>query len=50
MRMGPSFKKPMIFLTDETLKIAPVLKETPPVSAELVGKWVAHWKKTGFVY
>ncbi|KAF9052348.1 L-aminoadipate-semialdehyde dehydrogenase [Hymenopellis radicata] len=49
MRFGPNFKKPMVFQTDETLKIAPSLGQTPAVSAELVGKWVVHWRKTGFI-
>ncbi|SJK99612.1 related to LYS2  len=49
MRYGPSHRKPMVFLTEETTKIAPILKKAPAVNRELVAKWVAHWRETGFI-
>ncbi|KAK0193418.1 L-aminoadipate-semialdehyde dehydrogenase [Armillaria mellea] len=49
MRYGPSHRKPMIFLTEETTRIAPVLSMAPAVNGELVAKWVAHWRETGFI-
>lgn len=48
-RYGPAFKKPMVFSTEETLKWAPALGRAPPITKELVGKWVANWKKNGFI-
>ncbi|KAK0470220.1 L-aminoadipate-semialdehyde dehydrogenase [Desarmillaria tabescens] len=50
MRYGPSHRKPMVFLTEETTKIAPSLKQAPTVDGELVAKWVAHWRTTGFIH
>ncbi|KAK0493925.1 L-aminoadipate-semialdehyde dehydrogenase [Armillaria luteobubalina] len=49
MRYGRSHRKPMVFLTEETTKIAPILKKAPAVNIELVAKWVAHWRETGFI-
>ncbi|KAH8824644.1 L-aminoadipate-semialdehyde dehydrogenase [Flagelloscypha sp. PMI_526] len=42
-------KPGMVFATDVTGKIAPSIPASPPLSKELVGKWVARWKETGFV-
>jgi len=49
MRYANASRPPMVFLTDETGKAAPSICASPPVSAELVGKWVAHWRETGFL-
>jgi hypothetical protein len=42
-------KPGMVFATDVTGRIAPSIPASPPLSKELVGKWVARWKETGFV-
>ncbi|KAG7444789.1 L-aminoadipate-semialdehyde dehydrogenase [Guyanagaster necrorhizus] len=49
MRYGPSHRAPMVFLTEITTKITPTLKQAPVVDRELVAKWVAHWRTTGFI-
>ncbi|KAK0470229.1 L-aminoadipate-semialdehyde dehydrogenase [Desarmillaria tabescens] len=49
-RYALSHIKPMVFLTEETTKIAPSLKQAPAVNGELVAKWVAHWRTTGFIH
>ncbi|KAF9266782.1 L-aminoadipate-semialdehyde dehydrogenase [Marasmius fiardii PR-910] len=45
---GPS-RKPMVFLTEETEKVATSIKDAPPLTKELIGKWVANWRTTGFL-
>ncbi|KAJ7743089.1 L-aminoadipate-semialdehyde dehydrogenase [Mycena metata] len=49
MRYGKAHRQPMIFLTDETGKAAPSIRASPPVSPDLVAKWVSHWRETGFL-
>ncbi len=49
MICGPSHRNPVVFLTEETTKIAPILKKAPAVNRELVAKWVVHWRETGFI-
>ncbi|KAJ7695061.1 L-aminoadipate-semialdehyde dehydrogenase [Mycena rosella] len=49
MRYGKVHRRPMVFLTDETAKAAPSIRASPPISPELVGKWIAHWRETGFL-
>ncbi|KAJ7173762.1 L-aminoadipate-semialdehyde dehydrogenase [Mycena filopes] len=49
MRYGKAHRKPMVFLTDETVKAAPSIGASPPISPDLVAKWVSHWRETGFL-
>ncbi|KAJ7089700.1 L-aminoadipate-semialdehyde dehydrogenase [Mycena belliarum] len=49
MRYSKAHRKPMVFLTDETGKVAPSIRASPPISPDLVGKWIAHWRETGFL-
>jgi len=49
MRYGQLHRKPMIFLTDKTAQVAPSIRAAPPISADLIAKWVAHWRETGFL-
>ncbi|KAJ7493419.1 L-aminoadipate-semialdehyde dehydrogenase [Mycena galericulata] len=49
LRYGKAHRPPMVFLTDETVKKAPSIRTSPPISADLVGKWVARWRETGFL-
>ncbi|KAJ6496764.1 L-aminoadipate-semialdehyde dehydrogenase [Mycena vulgaris] len=49
MRYSNAHRLPMVFLTDETAKAAPSIRASPPISPDLVGKWVAHWRETGFL-
>jgi len=49
MRYGQAHRKPMIFLTDKTAQVAPSIRAAPPISADLITKWVAHWRETGFL-
>ncbi|KZW00808.1 acetyl-CoA synthetase-like protein [Exidia glandulosa HHB12029] len=44
-----SRRKPMVFLTEETSQVAPSIRDAPPVSKELVAKWVSHWRTVGFL-
>lgn len=48
-RYANAGRKPMVFLTEETGKVAPSISASPPVSADLVKKWVEHWRSIGFV-
>ncbi|KAJ7885729.1 male sterility protein-domain-containing protein [Mycena olivaceomarginata] len=49
MRYGTAYRRPMVFLTDKTAAISPSIRNAPPISPELVGKWVANWRETGFL-
>ncbi|KAJ7460644.1 L-aminoadipate-semialdehyde dehydrogenase [Mycena latifolia] len=49
MRYSKAHRQPMVFLTDETGKVAPSIRAAPPLSTDLVGKWVANWRETGFL-
>ncbi|KIY43648.1 acetyl-CoA synthetase-like protein [Fistulina hepatica ATCC 64428] len=42
-------KKPMVFDTSKTGKVAPSITECLPITREMVGKWIAHWREVGFV-
>ncbi|KIY64013.1 NAD(P)-binding protein, partial [Cylindrobasidium torrendii FP15055 ss-10] len=46
---GPAFRQPIIFKTEETLKWGPALGRTPPITKDIVAKWIGHWRKTGFM-
>ncbi|KAJ6485861.1 L-aminoadipate-semialdehyde dehydrogenase [Mycena sanguinolenta] len=49
MRYGKAYRQPMVFFTDTTVKAAPSIQASPPVSPDLVAKWVGHWRETGFL-
>ncbi|KAJ7281917.1 L-aminoadipate-semialdehyde dehydrogenase [Mycena rebaudengoi] len=49
MRYGKAHRKPMVFQTIKTAKAAPTIGASPSISPDLVGKWVAHWRQTGFL-
>ncbi|KAJ7257959.1 L-aminoadipate-semialdehyde dehydrogenase [Mycena haematopus] len=49
IRYGKAHRQPMVFLTDTTAKTAPTIRTSPPISSDLVVKWVAHWRETGFL-
>ncbi|KAJ7356425.1 male sterility protein-domain-containing protein, partial [Mycena albidolilacea] len=49
MRYGTAYRRPMVFLTNKTAAISPSIRNAPPISPELVGKWVANWRETGFL-
>ncbi|KAJ7746849.1 L-aminoadipate-semialdehyde dehydrogenase [Mycena maculata] len=49
MRYGKGHRPPMVFVTNKTAKAAPSIRASPPISPDLVGKWVAHWRETGFL-
>ncbi|KAJ7918788.1 L-aminoadipate-semialdehyde dehydrogenase [Mycena leptocephala] len=49
MRYGKAYRQPMLFLTDKTAQAAPSIRASPPISPDLVSKWVAHWRDTGFL-
>ncbi|KAJ6624936.1 L-aminoadipate-semialdehyde dehydrogenase [Mycena sp. CBHHK59/15] len=49
MRYAKAPRQPMVFETVKTAKAAPSIGASPPISLDLVGKWVAHWRKTGFL-
>ena len=49
MRYSHNRRRPIVFETTKTGKIAPSIKDAPAVNYEIVGKWVARWKETGFV-
>ncbi|KAJ7132141.1 L-aminoadipate-semialdehyde dehydrogenase [Mycena epipterygia] len=49
MRYAKAPCPPMVFLTDETAKAAPSIRASPPISPDLVAKWVASWRETGFL-
>ncbi|KAJ7823346.1 hypothetical protein B0H14DRAFT_3146090 [Mycena olivaceomarginata] len=36
-------------LDRQTAAISPSIRNAPPISPELVGKWVANWRETGFL-
>ncbi|EJD50787.1 L-aminoadipate-semialdehyde dehydrogenase [Auricularia subglabra TFB-10046 SS5] len=40
---------PMVFLTDETSKVAASIRDAPPLTKQLIAKWVAHWREVGFL-
>ncbi|THV03189.1 L-aminoadipate-semialdehyde dehydrogenase [Dendrothele bispora CBS 962.96] len=42
-------RKPMIFLTEKTSSVAPSIGKSPPVTEDLVQKWVRHWQEVGFL-
>ncbi|KZT19362.1 acetyl-CoA synthetase-like protein [Neolentinus lepideus HHB14362 ss-1] len=48
-RYGATGRKPMVFLTNETVQLAPSLRESPPMRREIVRKWVEHWREFGFL-
>ncbi|KAK7031412.1 L-aminoadipate-semialdehyde dehydrogenase [Favolaschia claudopus] len=48
-RYGNAYRRPMVFLTDNTIKAAPSIHASPPISPDLVSKWVEHWRETGFL-
>ncbi|KAL0576935.1 hypothetical protein V5O48_005042 [Marasmius crinis-equi] len=41
--------RPAVFSTVETSKVSPGIRDSPPLTDELVGKWVASWRETGFL-
>ncbi|KAJ7355604.1 L-aminoadipate-semialdehyde dehydrogenase [Mycena albidolilacea] len=49
MRYGKAHRQPMVFSTEATAKAAPSIGASPPVSPDLVAKWVLHWRETGFL-
>ncbi|KIY63134.1 L-aminoadipate-semialdehyde dehydrogenase [Cylindrobasidium torrendii FP15055 ss-10] len=46
---GSDFRQQIVFRTDETLKWGPALGRAPPITKEIVAKWIGHWKETGFL-
>ncbi|KAJ7626417.1 L-aminoadipate-semialdehyde dehydrogenase [Mycena polygramma] len=48
-RYGKAYRPPMVFLTDNTAKAAPSIRASPSITPDLVGKWVGHWRETGFL-
>jgi hypothetical protein len=49
MRYGKAHRQPMVFSTEATAKAAPSIGDSPPISPDLVAKWVLHWRETGFL-
>ncbi|KAJ7880350.1 L-aminoadipate-semialdehyde dehydrogenase [Mycena olivaceomarginata] len=49
MRYGKAHRQPMVFSTEATAKAAPSIGASPPISPDLVAKWVLHWRETGFL-
>ncbi|KAK7690571.1 hypothetical protein QCA50_005669 [Cerrena zonata] len=49
MRYSSGRRRPMVFETTYTSTVAPSIKNAPAISADIVSKWVARWKETGFV-
>ncbi|CAK5267785.1 unnamed protein product [Mycena citricolor] len=49
LRYTKAYRKPMDFVTTNTVKYAPSLGAAPPINADLVSKWVDHWRLTGFL-
>ncbi|KAJ7065190.1 L-aminoadipate-semialdehyde dehydrogenase [Mycena amicta] len=49
MRYGKAHRKPMIFSVEKTVVTAPSIQAAPPITSELVGKWIARWRETGFI-
>lgn len=49
MRYSEMKRKPMVFETSETSKVAASIEGAPGINPELVSKWVARWKETGFL-
>ena len=47
--IGASQMKPTVFSTVRTSKMSLSIRDSPPLTEELVGKWVASWKETGFL-
>lgn len=45
---GPA-KKAIVFRTDETAKVVEGIRTAPPVTRELVRKWVESWREVGFI-
>ncbi|KAK7060800.1 hypothetical protein VNI00_000533 [Paramarasmius palmivorus] len=48
-RWGGETKRPMLFETTQTGKVSESIKQSPPVTSGLVTKWVASWRRSGFV-
>lgn len=42
-------RKPIVFSTYHTRIVAPSLASAPALNAELIGKWVKHWREIGFL-
>ncbi|KAJ3895239.1 L-aminoadipate-semialdehyde dehydrogenase [Lentinula edodes] len=49
MRYSGGHRKPMIFLTDKTQTITNSIRFAPPITKELVLKWVSSWKEFNFL-
>lgn len=47
---GERWREPATFETHETHEVAPTIAGAPAISEELVARWVAHWKETGFLH
>ena len=49
-RFGGETLNPQIsFAVEQTSKIAPSIGNCPPITADLVGKWVKAWREVGFL-
>ncbi|KAL1669339.1 hypothetical protein GGF50DRAFT_123191 [Schizophyllum commune] len=45
-----SKRTPMVFVTENTGKVAPSIANALPTTRELVVKWCKHWRETGFLH
>ncbi|KAF9458834.1 L-aminoadipate-semialdehyde dehydrogenase [Collybia nuda] len=48
-RYSGTRRQPMVFETTKTAKVAPSVGGAPGINPDIVGKWVARWKETGFL-
>ncbi|KIK50782.1 hypothetical protein GYMLUDRAFT_51012 [Collybiopsis luxurians FD-317 M1] len=48
-RYSGGYRQPMVFLTDKTRAVAESIRSSPPLTKELIGKWVANWKESKFL-
>ncbi|KAJ3986293.1 L-aminoadipate-semialdehyde dehydrogenase [Lentinula detonsa] len=49
MRYSGGHRKPMVFLTDNAQTMAESIHSGPPITKELILKWVFSWKDTKFL-
>ncbi|KAJ3966024.1 L-aminoadipate-semialdehyde dehydrogenase [Lentinula raphanica] len=49
MRYSGGHRQPMVFLTDKTQAMADSIRCAPPITKDLVAKWVSNWKESSFL-
>ncbi|KAJ4473884.1 L-aminoadipate-semialdehyde dehydrogenase [Lentinula aciculospora] len=49
LKYGVEHRKPMVFLTEKTQNVALSIRCAPPITKDLIVKWIRHWKESKFM-